>query len=175
MAASCLFLAGKVEETPKLSKDIVRTAKNLLSKEQFTAFALNPVDEMLLYEKILLQVESSTWSMLRLLYLQARNLAFGRFSRSRVEERPSPIGSITPHHHFILLWPTFISWPTSFKNAAHIFTIPSHLNIQPPPFPRYNYSSPSSSTVAKRMILHTRDTGVKHLYFTCPGITHYSG
>lgn len=55
MAASCLFLAGKVEETPKLSKDIVRTAKNLLSKEQFTAFALNPVDEMLLYEKILLQ------------------------------------------------------------------------------------------------------------------------
>ncbi|XP_063685528.1 cyclin-K-like isoform X2 [Bolinopsis microptera] len=55
MAASCLFLAGKVEETPKLSKDIVRTAKHLLSKEQFTAFALNPVDEMLLYEKILLQ------------------------------------------------------------------------------------------------------------------------
>ena len=57
MAASCLFLAGKVEETPKLSKDIVRTAKVLLSKEQFTAFALNPVDEMLLYEKILLQVD----------------------------------------------------------------------------------------------------------------------
>ena len=56
MAASCLFLAGKVEETPKLSKDIVRTAKNLLSSEQFKGFALNPVDEMLLYEKILLQV-----------------------------------------------------------------------------------------------------------------------
>lgn len=55
MAASCLFLAGKVEETPKLSKDIVRTAKNLLSSEQFKGFALNPVDEMLLYEKILLQ------------------------------------------------------------------------------------------------------------------------
>ena len=61
MAASCLFLAGKVEETPKLSKDIVRTAKNLLSKEQFTAFALNPVDEMLLYEKILLQVNFFTF------------------------------------------------------------------------------------------------------------------
>ena len=60
MAASCLFLAGKVEETPKLSKDIVRTAKNLLSKEQFTAFALNPVDEMLIYEKILLQVSERT-------------------------------------------------------------------------------------------------------------------
>ena len=56
MAASCLFLAGKVEETPKLSKDIVRTAKNLLSSDQFKGFGLTPVDEMLLYEKILLQV-----------------------------------------------------------------------------------------------------------------------
>eukprot|EP00116_Pleurobrachia_bachei_P016956 sb/3477218/ len=59
MAAACFFLAGKVEETPKLSKDIVRTAKNLLSSDQFKGFGLSPVDEMLLYEKMLLQVFST--------------------------------------------------------------------------------------------------------------------
>ena len=55
MSSACLFLAGKVEETPKLSKDVVRTAKNLLNSDQFKSYGSAPLDEMLLYEKILLQ------------------------------------------------------------------------------------------------------------------------
>ena len=38
VAAVCLLLAGKVEETPKKCKDIYRTAKALLSDEQVKGF-----------------------------------------------------------------------------------------------------------------------------------------
>jgi len=55
MAAACLFLAGKSEETPKMSKDIVRTAKQILSSDRFGHFGNTPIEEMLIYEKILLQ------------------------------------------------------------------------------------------------------------------------
>ena len=35
---SCLLLAGKVEETPKKSKDVLKQAKSLLSDHQFAKF-----------------------------------------------------------------------------------------------------------------------------------------
>lgn len=42
MGSCCLFLAGKVEETPKKCKDIIRTVQNLLSPEAFLAFGEDP-------------------------------------------------------------------------------------------------------------------------------------
>ena len=42
MSACCLFLAGKVEETPKKCKDIIRTVQLLLSPEGFQAFGDDP-------------------------------------------------------------------------------------------------------------------------------------
>ena len=39
---SCLFLAGKVEETPKKSRDILKQAKVLLSDHQFAKFGSDP-------------------------------------------------------------------------------------------------------------------------------------
>lgn len=41
-ACSCLFLAGKVEETPKKCKDIIKTAKGLLSDQKFLTFGEDP-------------------------------------------------------------------------------------------------------------------------------------
>ena len=40
--AACLFLAGKVEETPKKCKDIIRMARSLLPDSQFEAFGEDP-------------------------------------------------------------------------------------------------------------------------------------
>ncbi|KAJ7345167.1 hypothetical protein JRQ81_001117 [Phrynocephalus forsythii] len=40
--ACCLFLAGKVEETPKKCKDIIKTARSLLSDVQFGQFGDDP-------------------------------------------------------------------------------------------------------------------------------------
>lgn len=42
MGAACLFLAGKVEETPKKCKDIIKIAKNILSEQHFAAFGDDP-------------------------------------------------------------------------------------------------------------------------------------
>ena len=42
MGACCLFLAAKVEETPKKCKDIVRMAKNNLTDKQFAVFGSDP-------------------------------------------------------------------------------------------------------------------------------------
>ena len=39
---SCLLLAGKVEETPKKSRDILKQAKALLSDHQFAKFGSDP-------------------------------------------------------------------------------------------------------------------------------------
>lgn len=40
--ACCLFLAGKVEETPKKCKDIIKTARSLLNDVQFSQFGDDP-------------------------------------------------------------------------------------------------------------------------------------
>jgi cyclin K len=54
-ACCCLFLAGKVEETPKKCKDIIRQAKLLLSETKFTTFGEDPKEEVMTLERILLQ------------------------------------------------------------------------------------------------------------------------
>ena len=41
-AACCLFLAGKVEETPKKCKDIIKISQNILTPEQFSVFGNDP-------------------------------------------------------------------------------------------------------------------------------------
>ncbi|XP_040602539.1 cyclin-K-like [Mesocricetus auratus] len=51
----CLFLAGKVEETPKKCKDIIKTARSLLNDVQFVEFGEDPQEEVLVLERILLQ------------------------------------------------------------------------------------------------------------------------
>ena len=42
VAAACLLLAGKVEETPKKCKDIIKTTRSLLNDHQILAFGSNP-------------------------------------------------------------------------------------------------------------------------------------
>ncbi|XP_045482965.1 cyclin-K [Harmonia axyridis] len=54
-ACCCLFLAGKVEETPKKCKDIIKTARGLLSDDKFATFGGNPKEEVMTLERILLQ------------------------------------------------------------------------------------------------------------------------
>lgn len=59
MATCCLFLAGKVEETPKKSKDLVKAAKTYLEskhlKKYSDSFGDDPCKDLMTYEKILLQ------------------------------------------------------------------------------------------------------------------------
>jgi cyclin K len=59
MATCCLFLAGKVEETPKKCKDMVKTAKQWLEakslKKHADSFGDDPIKEIMIYERILLQ------------------------------------------------------------------------------------------------------------------------
>lgn len=55
MAATSLFLAGKVEETPKKSNDIVKFSKSILSEQTFAQFGPDPKEEILTLERILLQ------------------------------------------------------------------------------------------------------------------------
>lgn len=47
--ACCLFLAGKVEETPKKCKDIIKTARSLLNDVQFAQFGDDPKVQYALY------------------------------------------------------------------------------------------------------------------------------
>ncbi|XP_022920620.1 cyclin-K [Onthophagus taurus] len=54
-ACCCLFLAGKVEETPKKCKDIIKTARGLLSDQKFAQFGADPKEEVMTLERILLQ------------------------------------------------------------------------------------------------------------------------
>ncbi|XP_022097944.1 cyclin-K-like, partial [Acanthaster planci] len=53
--AACLFLAGKVEETPKKCKDIIRVAKHMVPEPHFNAFGDDPKEEIMTHERILLQ------------------------------------------------------------------------------------------------------------------------
>ncbi|KAI5637662.1 cyclin-K [Phthorimaea operculella] len=54
-ACCCLFLAGKVEETPKKCKDIIKVAKGLLTDQKFGTFGEDPKEEVMTLERILLQ------------------------------------------------------------------------------------------------------------------------
>lgn len=54
-ACCCLFLAGKVEETPKKARDIIKTARNLLTDDKFFSFGDDPKEEVMTLERILLQ------------------------------------------------------------------------------------------------------------------------
>nr|CAG4637177.1 EOG090X09KD [Ceriodaphnia reticulata]SVE73059.1 EOG090X09KD [Ceriodaphnia reticulata] len=54
-ACCCLFLAGKVEETPKKCKDIIKVAKASLSETQFQQFGEDAKEEVMTLERILLQ------------------------------------------------------------------------------------------------------------------------
>lgn len=54
-ACCCLLLAGKVEETPKKCKDIIKIAKTLLMEQKFMTFGLDPKEEVMTLERILLQ------------------------------------------------------------------------------------------------------------------------
>lgn len=45
-ACCCLFLAGKVEETPKKCKDIIKIARNLLTDQKFVMFGNDPKEEV---------------------------------------------------------------------------------------------------------------------------------
>ena len=59
MATCCLFLAGKVEETPKKCKDLVKAAKQWLEvknlKKHLDTFGEDPSKDIMIYERILLQ------------------------------------------------------------------------------------------------------------------------
>nr|CAG4648064.1 EOG090X09KD [Moina brachiata]SVE93125.1 EOG090X09KD [Moina brachiata] len=54
-ACCCLFLAGKVEETPKKCKDIIKVAKASLTEAQFQQFGEDAKEEVMTLERILLQ------------------------------------------------------------------------------------------------------------------------
>lgn len=53
--ACCLFLAGKVEETPKKCKDIIKIAQSLISSSSFQRFGEDPREEVMTMERILLK------------------------------------------------------------------------------------------------------------------------
>ena len=42
VASTCILLAGKVEETPKQCKSIIKVVQQLLTAEQMKAFGSNP-------------------------------------------------------------------------------------------------------------------------------------
>lgn len=54
-ACCCLFLAGKVEETPKKCMDIIKTARAELMDSKFKSFGDDPKEEVMTLERILLQ------------------------------------------------------------------------------------------------------------------------
>lgn len=54
-ASCCLFLAGKVEETPKKCKDIIKISQSILNPKQFATFGNDPKEEVMTVERVLLQ------------------------------------------------------------------------------------------------------------------------
>ena len=59
VATCCLFLAGKAEETPKKCKDLIRTVRSLTNDAQFATFGVDPREEVMVIERVLLQVSQS--------------------------------------------------------------------------------------------------------------------
>ncbi|KAG5681238.1 hypothetical protein PVAND_010689 [Polypedilum vanderplanki] len=55
VGCSSLFLAGKVEETPKKCRDIIRKAAELLSPQRMVSFGDDPKEEILTIERIMLK------------------------------------------------------------------------------------------------------------------------
>lgn len=55
VACACVFLAGKVEETPKKVRDILKTTRELVKPKEWLDFGEDPKETVFLYEKILLQ------------------------------------------------------------------------------------------------------------------------
>ena len=70
----CLFLAGKAEETPKKCRDIIRTMRQLTNDRQFETFGVDPREEIMALERVLLQVIISN-----LKYLTYINGSFENF------------------------------------------------------------------------------------------------
>ncbi|XP_068234825.1 cyclin-K [Palaemon carinicauda] len=54
-ACCCLFLAGKVEETPKKCRDIMKMAKANMDEVTWAEFGTDPREEVMTLERILLQ------------------------------------------------------------------------------------------------------------------------
>lgn len=54
-ACCCLFLAGKVEETPKKCRDIIRMARTMLNDQKYQSFGEDAKEEVMTLERILLQ------------------------------------------------------------------------------------------------------------------------
>lgn len=52
---SCLFLAGKVEETPKKCEELIKMAEKILPENEFEKFGPDPRDKVLRLEKMILQ------------------------------------------------------------------------------------------------------------------------
>lgn len=52
-ACCCLFLAGKVEETPKKCKDIIKIAKTLLPEDKYETLGLDPKVKFKIYNNLL--------------------------------------------------------------------------------------------------------------------------
>lgn len=50
-ACCCLFLAGKVEETPKKCRDIMKTAKSLMDEVTWAEFGADPREEVRLHKE----------------------------------------------------------------------------------------------------------------------------
>ena len=55
LACACVFLAGKVEETPKKARDILRTTRDIVKPKDWSDFGEDPKEALFLHEKILLQ------------------------------------------------------------------------------------------------------------------------
>ena len=78
---SCLFLAGKVEETPKKSRDILKQAKTLLSEHQFAKFGSDPrvrniKTYQLVYKEFVVINFRKSCSLMREFYYKLLNLIF---------------------------------------------------------------------------------------------------
>lgn len=55
VATCCLFLAGKAEETPKKCRNIIEKVQKLLSPADFETFGVDPREEVMVTERVLLQ------------------------------------------------------------------------------------------------------------------------